>query len=290
MARQQTDRVAVITGAGTGIGRETAVQLGALGWRIAMGGRRVERLAETARAVEDVGGQCWPGRLDVTDPDSVEAFFGEVEAQFGTVTAVINNAAVSGYASLEDYAVSDLAAEIATKLIGALYVSRRAIQGMRRAGHGGDVVFVSSMAAVIPWPQHVPYAAANAGVEHAAQTLQLELEGTGIRVTTIRCGNTLATDIAHRTSDDRARVLAIRERWFALGLLRHGNMMEPSDVASAIVSALTLPPGRQYGILEVTPAAPVDMPQTFAQWQAAAAATVTASQAARVTDISGGQT
>jgi hypothetical protein len=95
----------------------------------------------------------------------------------------------------------------------------------------------------------------------------------------------LATDIAHRAGSDRARVSAIRQRWFALGLLRHGNMMLPSDVAAAIVSAVTLPAGREYGLLEVTPAAPVDMPHTFAEWQQAAAATVAASQAALTNGI-----
>jgi NAD(P)-dependent dehydrogenase (short-subunit alcohol dehydrogenase family) len=276
-----TDRVAVITGGGTGIGRETAVQLGALGWRVAIGGRRPEKLDEAARAVEDAGGRCLPFRLDVTQPASVERFFDEVEAQFGTASAVVNNAAVAGCDSLHDYTADDLACEIATKLTGALYVTRRAIHGMRRNGRGGDIVFVSSMAAVTPWPQHVPYAAASAGVEHAAQTLRLELEGTGIRVSTIRCGNTFDTDIAPQSSEQAAHVLAIREHWFALGLLRHAGMLVPSEVAAAIVSVMTLPAGRQHGVVEVTPTAPIaELPKTYLQWREAVAARVVASRVA----------
>jgi NAD(P)-dependent dehydrogenase (short-subunit alcohol dehydrogenase family) len=276
-----TERVAVITGGGTGIGRETAVQMGALGWRVAIGGRRPEKLEETARAVEDAGGRCLPTRLDVTQPASVERFFDEVEAQLGTVTAVVNNAAVSGCDSLHDYPADDLAREIATKLIGGLYVTKRAIHGMQRTGQRGDIVFISSMAAVTPWPQHVPYAAASAGVEHAAATLRLELEGTGIRISTVRCGNTLDTDIAPQSSEEAARVLAIRERWFALGLLRHAGMLAPSEVAAAIVSAMTLPAGCQHGVIEVTPTAPIaELPKTFSQWREAVAATVVGRRAA----------
>jgi NAD(P)-dependent dehydrogenase (short-subunit alcohol dehydrogenase family) len=278
-------RVAVITGGGTGVGRETAAQLAELGWSVAVGGRRSRHLDQTARAVEAAGGQCLPTQLDVTDPGSVERFFGEVERQLGTATVVVNNAAVANHSSLYESSTGDIAAEVATKLIGALYVSRRAIQGMLRAGRGGDIAFVSSMAAVAPWPLHVPYAAACAGIEHAAQSLRLELEGTGIRISTIRCGNT-ATDIAPQQAADEARELAIRERWFGLGLLRHGNLLEPADVAAAIVSAVTLPIGREYGVLEVTPAAPkAALPQNFPQWRAAVAATVVARQAMRTADI-----
>lgn len=272
-------RVAVITGGGTGIGRETAAQLGALGWHAAVGGRREDQLAETARIVERAGGRCLAARLDVTVADSVDEFFAEVETRFGTVTAVVNNAATAGFAALHEISTDELAREIATKLTGALYVTRRAVQSMLHGGQGGNIVFVSSTAAVAPWPDHLPYAAACAGIEHAARSLRLELEGTGIRTSTIRCGNTV-TDSAPRGGDE-ARGLAIRERWFGLGLLRHGNLLEPADVAAAIVTAVTLPAGREYGVLEVTPAAPnTELPRTFSQWREAVAATVTARRTA----------
>ena len=69
-------------------------------------------------------------------------------------------------------------------------MARRGIQTMRAEGAGGDILFISSASAAQPWPFHLPYAAANAGVEHAARTLRQELEGTGIRVACLRCGET----------------------------------------------------------------------------------------------------
>ncbi len=94
----QHDRVIAITGAGTGIGQATAAKFGTLGWRVAVGGRRVDKLAETAALVEAAGGRCLPHELDVTDGDSVEAFFTDIEAAFGPVTAVVNNAATAATA------------------------------------------------------------------------------------------------------------------------------------------------------------------------------------------------
>ena len=262
-------RVVAITGAGTGIGRETALQFGALGWQVAIGGRRLDKLAETAQAVQSAGGRCLPVQLDVTDADSVEQFFTCVESEFGAVTAVINNAATARYGPLEDFPASEIANEIATKLTGALYMSHRGIAGMRRKGLEGDILFVSSLAAVEPWPLQLPYGAASAGVEQAAKTLELELEGSGIRVSTVRCGHTPGTDLATREIQS-GRVLAAKERWFSLGRLRHGNVLAVADVAAAIVAAVTLPSGRRYGLVELTPTAPGgELPKTLEDWDKA---------------------
>jgi NADP-dependent 3-hydroxy acid dehydrogenase YdfG len=267
-----TDRVVVVSGAGTGIGRETAIQFGALGWRVAIGGRRVEKLSETAEAVVAAGGQCLPAKLDVTDADSVEWFFAQLEAEFGTATAVINNAGTARYGPLAEFSPAEIAAEVATKLTGALYMSRRGIEGMQRDRQGGDILFMSSVSAIQLWPLHVPYAAASAGVEHAAQTLKLELEGTGIRVTNLRCGQTLGTEFGSRDHESEY-ALAVRDRWFRLGLLRHGNMMTPGDVAAVIVKAVTQPRGTECGLIEVTPTAPIGaQPATLGEWRAAVAA------------------
>jgi NAD(P)-dependent dehydrogenase (short-subunit alcohol dehydrogenase family) len=263
------DRVAVISGAGTGIGRAIASKFAALGWRVAVGGRRVELLAETASLVEEDGGTCLTHALDVTDPESVEGFFAATEAEFGTVTVVINNAATARYGPLDDFAPAEIQAEIATKLIGSLFMARRGIQAMRRDRSGGDILFVTSSAAVQPWPFHLPYAAANAGVEQAARTLRLELEGTGIRVSMLRCGETVGTDFATRELT-AGRIFDASEHWFRRGLLRHAGAMTPDMVADAVSAAVTLPFGYQYETVAVIPTAPVgDLPTTFQEFSEA---------------------
>jgi NADP-dependent 3-hydroxy acid dehydrogenase YdfG len=262
----RTDRVVAVSGAGTGIGQAIAMRFGALGWRVAAGGRRVDPLAETARLVEKAGGRCLPHELDVTDADSVERFFTAVESRFGTVTAVVNNAATARYGPLDDFSPAEIAAEIATKLTGALFMARRGIQAMRADGHGGDILFVTSLAAVTPWPFHLPYAAASAGVEQAVRTLRFELEGTGIRVLNLRCGETAGTDFATRELET-GRALDANQQWFRMNLLRHTGLMQPDDVAEAVVALVTLPRGHQYSFMEVMPTAPIGpLPTTFEEW------------------------
>ena len=260
------DRVVAVTGAGTGIGQAIAARFGALGWRVAVGGRRVDKLADTARLVEEAGGRSLAHPLDVTDADSVERFFAAAEAELGTVTAVINNAATARYGPLDDFSPEEIAVEIATKLTGALFMARRAIQALRRDGRGGDILFVTSLAAVTPWPFHLPYAAANAGVEQAVRTLRFELEGTGIRVLNLRCGETAGTDFATKELET-GRALDANERWFRMNLLRHTGLMEPADVAEAVVTLVTLPRHHQYSVMEVMPTAPIGpLPASYEEW------------------------
>ena len=258
-------RAVAISGAGTGIGQVAAVRFAALDWLVAIGGCRVDRLAETKAMIEDAGGTCLAMELDVAEGVSVDRFFDAVEAEFGTVTAVINNAATARYGPLQEFSPEDIGLEIGTKLTGSLLMAARGIRGMLRAEVGGDVVFVTSAAAVWPWVEHLPYAAANAGVEHAARILRLELEGTGMRSGVLRVGETLGTEFANRGME-----LGVmpNELWFRRGLLRHHGLMTPENVADAMVAMVSLPPGYQYEVVSVMPTAPVGgIPTSFKEWQ-----------------------
>jgi NADP-dependent 3-hydroxy acid dehydrogenase YdfG len=119
---------------------------------------------------------------------------------------------------------------------------------------------------VQPWPFHLPFAAASAGVEHAARTLRLELEGTGIRVSMLRCGETIGTDFA--TSElESGRLFGVSEYWFRRGLLRHAGAMTPDMVADAVAATVTLPASYQYETAAVIPTAPVGvLPTTFEEF------------------------
>jgi NADP-dependent 3-hydroxy acid dehydrogenase YdfG len=113
--------------------------------------------------------------------------------------------------------------------------------------------------------EHLPYAAANAGAEHAARILRLELEGSGIRVGVLRVGETIGTEFANRGME--VGVMP-HELWFRRGLLRHSGAMTPDNVADAMVSMVSLPPTHQYEVVSVLPTAPVgDMPTTMEEWQ-----------------------
>ena len=102
-------------------------------------------------------------------------------------------------------------------------------------------MFVTSTTAIEPWPMHLPYGAANAGVEMAARGLRLELEGTGIRVNALRSGNTAGTEFGARAGE--GTTVDYSDFWFRRGLLRHTGMMAPEMVANAVAAAVTLPGG-----------------------------------------------
>lgn len=249
----QGARVAVVTGASSGVGKSIALAFGALGWSVALGARRVERLEETARAVESAGGRAFACALDVTDEDSIERFFRATEAAFGPPDLLVNNAGIGIPGRLQDVAVADLRREIATDLLGPMLVTRRALARMieRRLG---DVVFVSSMNAVAPRPFQAGYTAAKAGLEGLAAALRMDLEGTGVRVIVLRLGPTLSD---FGLAWDSSLLIHVVETWQRWGLIRHNEMLEPDRAAAVVVAAVTAPRGMQLDVVQVNPEAPV---------------------------------
>jgi len=250
----RTPRIAAISGGSAGIGRAVAEALGRLGWKVALGARGEQRLAAAGEAVRAAGGTPFTRRLDVTDAADVDAFFDAADASLGPVDAVVCCAAHALPGRLHERPADLIRAEIEVGLIGALLFARRGIRGMVDRGGPGDVLFVSSTTAAVPWPHLATYAASKAGVEQAARTIALELEGTGIRASVVRVGNTTGTDWARDwTSADLSRAW---EDWPRFGLLRHPALMQPAQVAHAIVAALTAPPGMQLDLVTVNPVAP----------------------------------
>ena len=241
-------RTAIVTGATSGIGRAIAVAFGALGWHVAIGARRAERLDDAAAAVALAGGRGFGHVLDVTDPASVDAFVSAAEKALGPVDVLVNNAASSAPGPLHEISVEQIRETLTSGLLGSLWMSRRVLASMLPARRSGDLVFVSSRAAALPWPRQVPYCAAKAGIEAAAAALRAELAGTGVRSLVVRVGDT-ATEFASGWSPEQ---LAEVVYWAKLGLLA-GGILQPQQVAEAVVSALTAPRGVQLETLVVNP-------------------------------------
>jgi NADP-dependent 3-hydroxy acid dehydrogenase YdfG len=247
-------RVAAVTGASSGIGRAIAVALGAEGWRVALGARRADHLEETAKIVIEAGGEAYPRVVDVTDPRSVDAFVSSVEDVLGPVDALVNNAGIAIPGPFWELAPAQLEREVRTNLLGPMLCARRVLGSMIKRGHG-DVVFVSSDTARVPRPRLLGYSATKAGLEVVARTLAMELEGTGVRSTTVRVGPTL-TDFASGWTPEQ--VAELMTYWPRFGVQRHFHTLNPEDVARAVVYAVTSPPGVHIDVIEVQPEAPID--------------------------------
>jgi NADP-dependent 3-hydroxy acid dehydrogenase YdfG len=247
-------RTAAVTGASSGIGRAIATGIGALGWKVALGARRVEALAETAALVRDAGGEPFVHALDVTDPESVDAFFDATDAALGPVSALVNNAGTAAPGRFVTGSAAELQREIATNLVGPFLCSRRALRAMVGEARG-DLVFISSDTSHAPRPGMLGYSASKGGLETGVRVLQLELEGSGVRTCIVRVGPTL-TEFADGWDGDR--LTEMMELWPRFGIQRHFNTMAPRDVARAVVFALTQPQGMHVDCIEVQPQAPVE--------------------------------
>ena len=248
-------RRAVVTGASSGLGVAIACALGALGWQVAVGARRTDRLEETGARVESAGGAAFAHALDVASPDSVDAFFAAVEAHWGPADVVVNNAGMNTPGRLQDLSYEDVSGEVAVNLVGPMHVAQRALRPLLASRSRGDLVFVSSDAARQPRPQQSVYTATKAGLEALARALSMELEGTGIRCTTVRPG---PAQSEYAASWDPGKIMELLPYWQRFGLQRHAAMMPGEAVARAVVMAVTTPPGVYLDTIEVQPEAPLD--------------------------------
>ncbi|HEY6319480.1 MAG TPA: SDR family NAD(P)-dependent oxidoreductase [Acidimicrobiia bacterium] len=247
-------RNAIVTGSSSGIGRAIAVEFGRLGWRVALGARRQDRLEETATEVRAAGGTPVALPLDVQDDESIAEFFTASEASVGPVDVLVNNAGVATPGWLHELPVDALRRDVTTNLLGPLFVSRLAIGSLLARGAGGDLVFITSDATRHPRPRMAAYTATKAGLEALAQSLALELEGTGIRATTVRVGPTISEFGFGWPMEE---VEDLMSYWPRFGLQRHGGYLDPSAAARAVVTAVTAPPGVLLDTIEVQPEAPV---------------------------------
>jgi NADP-dependent 3-hydroxy acid dehydrogenase YdfG len=245
-----SQRIAVVTGASSGIGAATAVEMGQRGWRVAVGARRADRIESVAKDVEAAGGAAFAHPLDVTDAASIEAFCSATEAHFGPVDLLINNAGQNLSARIDQATTDELRLDLEVNLLGAMWMTRRLVGPMIEAQRG-DVVFLGSDSARNVRPYQGAYGAAKAGLEAFSRVLEMETEGTGVRSFLIRVGPT-GSEFGSRMPADR--IPEILEAWKYWGVLRHLHWMPPEAVARAIVRTIDVPVDESYTtVLEIQP-------------------------------------
>jgi len=246
----QTPRTAIVTGASSGIGAATALELCRRGWRVALGARRISRIEQVAKQVEGEGGSAFAHVLDVTDPASVDAFCTECESQLGAIGLLVNNAGQNLSARIDEASYEELRLDVEVNLLGAMYMTRRIVPGMI-ARRVGDVIFVGSDSALRPRTFQGAYNAAKAGLETFARVLAMETEGTGLRSILIRVGPTWSEFNSQMPHDRLPEILASWKHW---GILRSLHAMPSESVARAIVRAVAAPVEESYTtVVEVQP-------------------------------------
>ncbi|MCU7825145.1 SDR family oxidoreductase [Kitasatospora sp. DSM 101779] len=223
-------QIAVVTGAGSGIGRAVALELAAAGWLPVLAGRRAEPLRETA---ELAGGGAVAVPTDVTDPAAVDALFAEAAERFGRIDLLFNNAGTFGAPTpVEDLAVEDWRAVVDLNLTGAFLCAQAAFRRMRaQRPQGGRIINNGSISAHVPRPHSIAYTATKHAV--TGLTKSLSLDGRPYR---IACGQ---IDIGNAATDMTATMAAgVRQ---ADGRIAPEPVMDAADVARTVRHMAELP-------------------------------------------------
>ncbi|MBX3283846.1 MAG: SDR family oxidoreductase [Actinobacteria bacterium] len=251
-------RPAVVTGASAGIGAATAAALAAAGHPVVLAARRVERLADLAAQLRADGAEALALPLDLADPASIDEFAERAADALGPLDVLVNNAGVVEIMTGAGADPDDFAASVQVNLLGAHRLAARLAPAMVGRGHG-DVVFVTSDVVVRPRTRMAAYVTAKAGMEGLARAMQMELEGTGVRVGMVRPGPA-STEQGTTWSEDA--VNAVVADWAAWGHMRHDGALRPRNVADAIVAMVSAPKGTHLTLIEVQPEAPVRADRT----------------------------
>jgi len=246
-------RPALVTGASSGIGAATARALAAAGHPVVLAARRRDRLEDLADSLVDDGGEAVAVPLDLADPASIDACADAAAAAYGPLDVIVANAGqISSETALDDDPDA-FARNVQINLLGAQRLAARLGPAMVEQGHG-DLVFVTSDVVVRPRTHMASYVTAKAGLEGLARAMQMELEGTGVRVGMVRPG---PSSTEQGTDWDEATVLRILPSWERWGHLRHSGALLPHNVADAIVAMVSAPKGTHLTVIEVQPEAPV---------------------------------
>lgn len=178
-------RVALITGASSGLGRHFAKVLAEAGARVVVGARRSSRLDDLVAEISAAGGEAAAVTLDVTDRDSIAGAFAAAEARFGVVELVVNNAGIASTSRAEEMPDDDWQAQVDTNLTAVHRVASEAARRLIAAGKPGSVINIASILGLRVAPGTAAYNATKAAVIHLTKTQAVEWAKHGIRVNAI---------------------------------------------------------------------------------------------------------
>jgi len=228
-----TRKIAVVTGAGSGVGRMTALALLDDGWTVVLAGRRADPLQTLVAQAAERGQTALAVPTDVTDPSSVQALFDTVEREFGRVDMLFNNAGVNAPAVPMDELPLDKWFNVVNTNVSGVYLCARAAFGLmrRQSPQGGHIINNGSISAHTPRPFTAPYTASKHAVTGLTKALALDGRAFNIVASQIDIGNAL-TELSERMT---------RGVLQANGTTAPEPMMDARHVANAVRHMASLP-------------------------------------------------
>lgn len=226
-----TDRVAVVTGGGGGIGRATALELSALGARVVVADLDERGAQESAQAIVERGGQASACRVDVTSPDEHAQLMTHALAAFGRIDVMVNNAGVAQGGALLDWTPEMVERVTAVNQHGVLYGIQAAARVMRDAERGGVIINVGSIYGELATLYCIGYQATKAAVEIMTKVAALELAQHRIRVVNVAPGVVDTSMIEDYRKSGLAPLMAKKHM--------RGALVQPEHVARVIAFLAT---------------------------------------------------
>jgi NAD(P)-dependent dehydrogenase (short-subunit alcohol dehydrogenase family) len=223
MRGELSDKVALVTGGGSGLGEALAGVLGEAGTTVIVADIEEGRAAAVAAGVVEQGGKAQPLALDVADPDGAAAAIEGAVRELGRLDILINNAGVDRTASIEELETEEWSRILAVNLTGAFLMSRAAFPVMRGQG-GGHIVNIASTAAKRAWANAAAYHASKWGLLGLSHALHVEGRPLGIKVTAVVAGGMRTPFLLDRFPD-----------------LDPGLLQSPRNVAETVRFLLTQP-------------------------------------------------
>jgi NAD(P)-dependent dehydrogenase (short-subunit alcohol dehydrogenase family) len=227
MERRFDGKVALVTGAATGIGQAAAVRLAAEGAVVAVNHRPGQDPARTLRQISEAGGEGFGVAADMRQPAEVTAMVAEVASRAGRLDCVASNAAVNPFMAWDETTVEDFDLLFETNVRGTWMVCTQAAKQMISEGHGGAICCVSSISAHVGAPGQTAYCGTKGAISMLAKALGRDLGEHGIRVNAVEPG-WVKTDMSAPLTQDAAALQYYTERV----ALHRGA--EPAELAAAI--------------------------------------------------------
>ena len=228
--------VVLITGATEGIGRATAFAFGRDGWRVGVCARTAGKVAALVEALRAEGFTAAGAAGDVGVPEDVERVVRALAAELGPADALVNNAGIAVFKPFEEQTLEDWDGMMSTNVRSLFLVTRAVLPGMRERG-AGTIVNVASLAGRNGVKHGTGYAASKHAVLGFSRSLMLEVRSQGIRVVAV-CPGSVDTELIRPLGRDAGRIL------------------QPSDVADAILGAVRLPARAMVSELDIRPSNP----------------------------------
>jgi NAD(P)-dependent dehydrogenase (short-subunit alcohol dehydrogenase family) len=232
MTRRFEGKVAIVTGATTGIGQATAVRLASEGAFVGVNTRVTDDSSETLRRVAEAGGQAFPVVADMRVPEQVTAMVKEVAHRAGRLDYVVSNAAINPFMSWDNTRIEDFNELFETNVRGAWVVCTEGAKQMVLEQHGGAIVLVSSISDHVGAPTQVAYCGTKGAISMLGKALGAVLGGSGIRVNVVEPG-AVATPMS-------APMMNVPEvmKYYLERIALH-RIADPSELAATIAFLLS---------------------------------------------------